>query len=135
MSTEGVSRDRYRWWAWWSVIWQSLDYNSFVERSLVALLLARKLRYSGRGGNGRESATCLLQINLRYQMAFKRIREFIMDEAGQSVVEYSLLLTMIGASAVFMVTMMGISVGRVIGISTNTVEHYNELSVDYSGNN
>ena len=58
-----------------------------------------------------------------------------MDEAGQSVVEYSLLLTMIGASAVFMVTMMGISVGRVIGISTNTVEHYNELSVDYSGNN
>ena len=59
-------------------------------------------------------------------MTFERIRAFITDEAGQSVVEYSLLLTMIGVSTVFMATIMG--------VSTLTVEHYNELTVDYSGN-
>ena len=67
-------------------------------------------------------------------MTFERIRAFITDEAGQSVVEYSLLLTMIGVSTVFMATIMGISVSRIVGISTLTVEHYNELTVDYSGN-
>lgn len=50
--------------------------------------------------------------------------EFLRDEAGQSVVEYSLLLTLIGASTVFMLTMMGLSITRMIGMSDVTVQNY-----------
>lgn len=50
--------------------------------------------------------------------------EFLKDEAGQSVVEYSLLLTLIGASTVFMLTMMGLSITRMIGMSDVTVQNY-----------
>ncbi|MBP6822530.1 MAG: hypothetical protein KA368_13355 [Acidobacteria bacterium] len=50
--------------------------------------------------------------------------EFIKDEAGQSVVEYSLLLTLIGASSVFMMTMMGLSISRMMGMSDVTVQNY-----------
>lgn len=50
--------------------------------------------------------------------------EFLKDEAGQSVVEYSLLLTLIGASTVFMLTMMGLSISRMMGMSDVTVQNY-----------
>lgn len=50
--------------------------------------------------------------------------EFLRDEAGQSVVEYSLLLTLIGASSVFMLTMMGLSISRMMGMSDVTVQNY-----------
>lgn len=50
--------------------------------------------------------------------------EFLSDEAGQSVVEYSLLLTLIGASSVFMMTMLGLSISRMMGLSDVTVENY-----------
>jgi Flp pilus assembly pilin Flp len=50
--------------------------------------------------------------------------EFVKDEAGQSVVEYSLLLTLIGASSVFMMTMMGLSISRMMGMSDVTVQNY-----------
>lgn len=43
--------------------------------------------------------------------------EFMKDEAGQSMVEYSLLLTLIGASSIFMLTLMGISISRMIGVN------------------
>jgi len=49
--------------------------------------------------------------------------EFLWDEAGQSIVEYTLLLTLIGATTVFMLTLMGVSIGRMIGINV-TVEDY-----------
>jgi Flp pilus assembly pilin Flp len=50
--------------------------------------------------------------------------EFLKDEAGQSLVEYSLLLTLIGASTVFMLTMMGLSISRMMGLSDVTVQNY-----------
>ncbi len=50
--------------------------------------------------------------------------EFLKDEAGQSIVEYSLLLTLIGASTVFMLTVMGMSISRMVGMSDITVQNY-----------
>ncbi|MFN7949144.1 MAG: Flp family type IVb pilin [Blastocatellia bacterium] len=38
------------------------------------------------------------------------IRNFIKDEGGQDVVEYSLLLVLIGAAALFVMTTMGASI-------------------------
>lgn len=51
------------------------------------------------------------------------LSEFLKDEAGQSIVEYTLLLTLIGATSVFMLTLMGISIGNMLGVSA-TVEEY-----------
>lgn len=52
------------------------------------------------------------------------LTEFLKDEAGQSVVEYSLLMTLIGASSVFVMTMLGLSISRMLGMSDITVENY-----------
>ncbi len=41
------------------------------------------------------------------------IREFIKDEQGQDIVEYSLLLVLIGAAAVFVLTTMGQSITNI----------------------
>lgn len=38
------------------------------------------------------------------------IREFLNDEEGQDIVEYSLLLVLIGAAALFVLTSMGQSI-------------------------
>ncbi|MGH9841649.1 MAG: Flp family type IVb pilin [Blastocatellia bacterium] len=38
------------------------------------------------------------------------IRDFIKDEQGQDIVEYSLLLVLIGAAALFVLTAMGTSI-------------------------
>lgn len=38
------------------------------------------------------------------------IRQFLKDEQGQDIVEYSLLLVLIGAAAVFLLTTMGQSI-------------------------
>lgn len=38
------------------------------------------------------------------------IREFLIDEEGQDIVEYSLLLVLIGAAALFVLTSMGQSI-------------------------
>ncbi len=58
------------------------------------------------------------------------IKDFIGDEEGQSIVEYSLLLTLIGASTVFMITLMGFSIGRMMGISGITFERYTEWAYE-----
>ncbi len=39
--------------------------------------------------------------------------EFVRDEEGQDIVEYSLLLVLIGAAALFVLTAMGTSVGDI----------------------
>ncbi|MBK9314773.1 MAG: Flp family type IVb pilin [Acidobacteria bacterium] len=57
-------------------------------------------------------------------MWIEKLIEFIKEEEGQSVVEYSLLLTLIGASTVFMLTLLGFSVSRAIGMQDITVEQY-----------
>jgi pilus assembly protein Flp/PilA len=41
------------------------------------------------------------------------IRKFIQDEQGQDIVEYSLLLVLIGAAAVFVLTAMGQSISQI----------------------
>jgi pilus assembly protein Flp/PilA len=41
------------------------------------------------------------------------IRNFIRDESGQDVVEYSLLLVLIGAAALFVMTTMGASIKNI----------------------
>jgi len=38
------------------------------------------------------------------------IKEFLKDESGQDIVEYSLLLVLIGAAAVLILTTMGTSI-------------------------
>jgi Flp pilus assembly pilin Flp len=41
---------------------------------------------------------------------FAMLKEFIRDEQGQDIVEYSLLLVLIGAAALFVLTAMGTSI-------------------------
>ncbi|MEP7340908.1 MAG: Flp family type IVb pilin [Acidobacteriota bacterium] len=53
------------------------------------------------------------------------IREFIKDEQGQDIVEYSLLLVLIGAAAVFVLTTMGKSITSIfskINTKLNTAD-------------
>lgn len=57
-------------------------------------------------------------------MWIDKLTEFVKEEEGQSVVEYSLLLTLIGASTVFMLTLLGFSISRAIGMQDITVEQY-----------
>jgi pilus assembly protein Flp/PilA len=41
------------------------------------------------------------------------IGQFLKDERGQDIVEYSLLLVLIGAAAVFILTTMGASISNI----------------------
>ena len=41
------------------------------------------------------------------------IKNFIRDEQGQDIVEYSLLLVLIGAASLFILTAMGTSIGQI----------------------
>ncbi|MGH9831569.1 MAG: Flp family type IVb pilin [Blastocatellia bacterium] len=41
------------------------------------------------------------------------VKSFIRDEQGQDIVEYSLLLVLIGAAAVFVLTTMGQSISEI----------------------
>ncbi|MGE0102911.1 MAG: Flp family type IVb pilin [Blastocatellales bacterium] len=63
-------------------------------------------------------------------MKLEKLTEFVKDEEGQSVVEYSLLISLIGASMVFMMTMMGFSISRAIGMQDITVERYTRWAYD-----
>ncbi|MFN0112234.1 MAG: Flp family type IVb pilin [Blastocatellia bacterium] len=58
------------------------------------------------------------------------LTEFLNDEAGQSIVEYTLLLTLIGASTVFVLTMMGLSITRIMGVSDVTVQNYTDWAYE-----
>ena len=41
------------------------------------------------------------------------IRQLLKDERGQDVVEYSLLLVLVGAAAIFLLTTMGTSISNI----------------------
>ncbi len=41
------------------------------------------------------------------------LTQFLKDESGQDVVEYSLLLVLVGAAAVFLLTTMGASISNI----------------------
>ncbi len=49
------------------------------------------------------------------------IKQFLKDESGQDIVEYSLLLVLIGAVAVLILTGMGTSIGNIFNKITNTL--------------
>ncbi len=57
------------------------------------------------------------------------LKEFLLDETGQSIVEYTLLLTLIGATTVFMITLMGLSIGQMVGIHV-TWDSYTEWAYE-----
>ncbi|MGE0885050.1 MAG: Flp family type IVb pilin [Blastocatellales bacterium] len=57
------------------------------------------------------------------------IRDFIKDEQGQDIVEYSLLLVLIGAAAVFVLTTMGQSISQIFSkINTKLTTANNSIS-------
>ena len=55
--------------------------------------------------------------------------EFVKDEQGQDIVEYSLLLVLIGAAAVFVLTTMGTSISQIFSkINTKLSSANNSIS-------
>jgi pilus assembly protein Flp/PilA len=57
------------------------------------------------------------------------IREFLKDEQGQDIVEYSLLLVLIGAAAIFVLTTMGQSISSIFNkINTKLTTANNSIS-------
>jgi len=57
------------------------------------------------------------------------IKNFIMDEQGQDIVEYSLLLVLIGATAIFVLTTMGQSISSIFNkINNRLVSANNSIS-------
>jgi pilus assembly protein Flp/PilA len=57
------------------------------------------------------------------------IKEFLKDEQGQDIVEYSLLLVLIGAAAVFVLTTMGQSISSIFSkINTRLTTANNAIS-------
>lgn len=50
------------------------------------------------------------------------IKQFLKDESGQDIVEYSLLLVLIGAAAVLILTSMGQSINNVFAKIKNTLD-------------
>lgn len=53
------------------------------------------------------------------------IQEFLKDEQGQDIVEYSLLLVLIGAAAVFVLTAMGTSISQIFSKINNRLSSAN----------
>ncbi|NDD64858.1 MAG: Flp family type IVb pilin [Acidobacteria bacterium] len=57
------------------------------------------------------------------------IKDFIRDEQGQDIVEYSLLLVLIGAAAIFVLTTMGASISSIFNkINTRLTSANNSIS-------
>ena len=50
------------------------------------------------------------------------IRQFLKDESGQDIVEYSLLLVLIGAAAVLVLTGMGASIKSIFAKIASALE-------------
>jgi len=57
-------------------------------------------------------------------MKNESLKRFLIEEEGQSIVEYTLLMTLIAATSVILMTMMGLSIGRMFGANDVTVENY-----------
>ncbi|MGH9855235.1 MAG: Flp family type IVb pilin [Blastocatellia bacterium] len=60
------------------------------------------------------------------------LKDFLRDEEGQSVVEYTLLFTLIGATTVFILTLMGLSISQVVGIHV-TWDSYTDWAYEKFG--
>ena len=53
-------------------------------------------------------------------------RNFIKDESGQDIVEYSLLLVLIGAAALFVLSSMGVSISQIFSKINTRLTSANE---------
>ncbi len=53
------------------------------------------------------------------------IKQFIKDESGQDIVEYSLLLVLIGAAAILILTGMGTSIKNIFKKISDTLTDAN----------
>jgi len=54
------------------------------------------------------------------------LTKFLRDESGQDIVEYSLLLTLIGATSLSVLTMVGINIGRIFDKTLSTVQYIDD---------
>lgn len=54
------------------------------------------------------------------------IKEFLKDEEGQDIVEYSLLLVLIGAAAIFVLTSMGTSISAIFSKINTRLQSAND---------
>lgn len=62
-------------------------------------------------------------------MIKKFAKDFVKDEQGQDIVEYSLLLVLIGAAAIFVLTTMGESISGIFNkINTKLTTANNSIS-------
>jgi Flp pilus assembly pilin Flp len=57
------------------------------------------------------------------------LKDFLLEEQGQSVLEYSLLITLIGVSAIFIMTVLGMSISQIAGIQV-TWDSYREWAYE-----
>lgn len=57
------------------------------------------------------------------------LKDFLRDEVGQSIVEYTLLLTLIGVTTVLILTLMGLSISQMVGIHV-TWESYRDWAYE-----
>jgi Flp pilus assembly pilin Flp len=56
----------------------------------------------------------------------KHIKSFLADEGGQDIVEYSLLLVLIGAAALFVLSTMGKSISEIFSKINTKLTSANE---------
>jgi Flp pilus assembly pilin Flp len=47
------------------------------------------------------------------------LKDFLLEEQGQSVMEYTLLITLIGATGVFIMTILGMSISQMAGVQVS----------------
>ena len=57
------------------------------------------------------------------------LKDFLLEEQGQSVMEYTLLMTLIGATAVVILTVMGMSISQITGVQI-TWDSYREWAYE-----
>ena len=53
------------------------------------------------------------------------LKTFLQDEQGQDIVEYSLLLVLIGAAALFVLSWMGVSISQIFSKINTKLESAN----------
>ena len=58
--------------------------------------------------------------------SLKAVKRFVTDEAGQDIVEYSLLLVLIGAAALFVLSIMGQSISQIFSKINTKLTSANE---------
>ena len=62
------------------------------------------------------------------------LTKFLHDESGQDIVEYSLLLTLIGATSVSVLTMVGINIGRIFDKTLASLQYVEDHLNKPNGN-